>query len=91
MRAIHKYVLEITDEQVVPMGKHPIMRHVWMQGGQLCVWVEVTADKPLRGRVIRIFGTGHPMGEVAPWPFIGTAVDELRGLVWHVYDGGVAA
>lgn len=90
-RTIHKYVLEITDRQIIdiPGSFEPLC--VQNQGGQLCLWAEVEFEGAMAAnesrRIIDIYGTGSPMGDSFFSTYIGTA-QMPSGLVWHVYDGG---
>lgn len=93
-RTIYKYVLEITDRQVidVPRSFEPLC--VQVQNGCLCLWAEVefaglASGANVMQRVIEIYGTGnpHPADPSFLRSYIGT-VQMMDGLVWHVYDGG---
>lgn len=95
MRTIWKFPLEITDFQQIEVPENSSMLSVAFQdrhptyplagGKQLCLWVQVDTDRPMRKRGIYVVGTGNPMPDVIA-QFIGTALDP-RGFVWHVYAG----
>lgn len=51
--------------------------------GKIDFWYEFNPDAtPVQWRVYA-FATGRPIPDGATW--IGTAVDNDRGLVWHLY------
>lgn len=52
--------------------------------GMVTVWVETADSMPIVPRRFEVFGTGHtipPEGH-----YMGTAVDRVSGLVWHLYE-----
>lgn len=55
------------------------------------LWAMVDPSFPKVNRVIHCLPTGgaHTVGS-ALLPFLGTVVDDERGLVWHYFDGGQA-
>lgn len=85
MKTIYKYPLAIMGEQSVQMPEYAAILRVGMQAGQLCLWAEVNTDKPIEKRTIEIFGTGHEMTKTHK-DYIGTAIDDQNGLVWHVFE-----
>ena len=90
MRTIHKYLLSITDEQVVEMPIGAEILTVQTQGANsVCLWAEVDAEQPKESVTIFTYGTGHQMRDVKQ-RYIGTY--QLNGgglvgngLVFHVY------
>jgi len=85
MRAVYKYELEITGEQVLRIPKGAQLNYFGEQNGKLFVWADVRDTNDLEDRVINIFGTGHPIGD-HPYEWMGT-VQMSNGLVWHIYEG----
>lgn len=83
-KRIWKYVLQITDEQIieVPNGAKPL--HVGQQDGHLCLWMVVDVESEFTKFVVNIVGTGNPVPNELP-PYIGTA--QIHALVWHVFAG----
>lgn len=86
MHTIHKYKLQITDEQtiMVPGGSRVIS--TGLDGdGDLCVWAEVRTDFALARRTIWIVGTGQPFPTMENrGRFLGSVLHE-GSLVWHVF------
>lgn len=83
MRTVHKYSLDITDAQAVPMPKGAKVVHVGEQRGVLCLWAEVDTDRPKEDRHFVIVGTGNPRPKDAK-THLGSAV--VGPFVWHVYE-----
>jgi hypothetical protein len=88
VQTIYKYRLEITDAQRVKMPEDAEILTAQFQGEDLCLWAVVDTDRPIRERVIEIFGTGNPM-----WvdmgvhrKFIATAQRPNMPPVWHVFE-----
>ena len=83
---IFKYPLEITDTQIVSMPEGAKLLSVAYIDAQLYLWALVDTDRPKVRRSIEIYGTGHPCHSWAT-VFVGTVIDPIHGLVWHVFDG----
>jgi hypothetical protein len=83
MKTIYKYVLRRSEIDV----KMPIGANILSVGGfngELCVWAEVDTELPLESVVFEVYATGdHVQGHIEG--FIGTALFEKQGLVFHVY------
>ena len=88
---IYKYVLEITDRQVIEIGKqYATPLSVGEQNGKLVMWAVVEDDFAKRGLigndnyeiVVDIIGTGRNCETNKR--FLGTVVMSY-GLVWHVF------
>ena len=84
MWTIFKYPLEITDEQLIPLPMDARVLSVGLSGGRPCLWALVDSALPPAPWRIHIYGTGQPVDH-AQHEFIGTVVDDRRGLVWHVF------
>jgi hypothetical protein len=85
MKTIHKYPLEVADEQDVTMPVGAVILTVQVQNNQPCLWALVEPDNPTQIRTILMHGTGNP-GECF-WRYIATI--QLHGgkLVFHVFEG----
>jgi hypothetical protein len=59
--------------------------HVAEQGGVPCLWARVNPLNEKTRRLIRTFGTGHPMPD-SPGAYIGTFMLAGEALVFHVYS-----
>lgn len=82
---IHKFILAITDEQMVEVGdRYARALSVGEQDGQLVLWAAVDPSHASDAGVliIRIYGTGNPHS--LRGRFIGT-VQMTDGLVWHIF------
>jgi hypothetical protein len=87
---IHKYTLEITDEQILTLPYGARLLHVDMQMGQPRLWALVDTEAVKQDRFIRIFGTGNPIEakDLDRLVHIGTFQDDRHMLpaVWHVFE-----
>lgn len=101
MRTVHKFPLEILDEQEVdmPPGSQPLSVGVQHgpDGPTLVAWAMVDTNATRVGvpmgttfrRRFYIRGTGHQLRpEIEAQFFIGTVAWPGGGLIWHVFDGG---
>ena len=86
MKAVWKYILDVTDTQHVPMPRGAELLAVACQHGRLVLWARVEPTSALVNRFIYVCGTGNPAPIAAR--FVGTAVMADGALVWHVFDGG---
>jgi len=89
---IWKFPLETTDRQTIRMPKDACILSVQTQRGDPQLWAMVNSTAPMVGRRIRIYGTGHEMGEdLIPYmgsAFVGTYQLSGGALVFHVFDAG---
>lgn len=83
MKTIYKYILKITDRQLVRMHEGANILTTANQRGELCIWAEVDTSRPCENRNIRIVGTGNPFIPKNPG-YIGSA--QIEDFVWHVYE-----
>lgn len=59
---------------------------VGLQRGRICAWIRLRpSDEDLVAVSFRAYGTGHDI-EGDPGRFIGTVIDEVDRLVWHVFQ-----
>ena len=90
MRTIHKFQLEMADQQVVVMPTGADIIAVDKQRGHegLMVWAIVdTEGTETEERSFAIHGTGHPIvDDASGGTHIGTVLAENGALVWHVFD-----
>ena len=85
MNTIHKYTLEITDEQFVTLPQWSKILTVQVYGGKLCLWAVVDKEeKRTQDRCIRIIGTGNPVVDASQLKYIG--IVQMSGGVWHVFE-----
>ena len=86
MKTIHKYELEITDEQSVAMPSMRQILSVGTQHGRVYVWALVDTDYAEAPVRFRIIGTGNPAGEEPNKDsFLGTVITDEGKLVWHIF------
>ena len=88
-KTIYKYPLVIDDEQTIDLPFEAKVIHVgYDPAGTLCVWAEVNPNNPPQPHVFYVRGTGHPFtGQEGQ--HIGSVVDSLNFLVWHIYNGSL--
>lgn len=79
---IHKYPLEITDVQEVPLPEGAQILSIGNQNGVLCLWALVNPLKPIMPRRFRIVGTGNSIKQ-HPGMHLATVV--IDPFVWHVF------
>ncbi len=85
MKTIHKYHLEIVDEQAIGMPAGAVVLSVQHQLGKLVLWALVDTTMHERRRCFRVVGTGDPFeGYTSDWRHVGTV--QMNGLVWHVFE-----
>jgi hypothetical protein len=82
MRQVWKFPLTVTDRQSVAMPRNARILRVVVQRDTPTLWAEVDPSEPPVERIIRIFGTGHPLP--ARCIYQGTAA--IGRFVWHVYE-----
>jgi hypothetical protein len=83
MRTIHKYVLDLAEDQDVVMPAGAVVLDAQMQSGALCIWAEVDTANPNERRVFWILGTGKER----PLPAARHIATVQSGVwVWHVYE-----
>ncbi len=92
MKTIHKYPLEIVDEQSIGLPTGAVVLSVQHQQGKLVLWALVDTTMHERKRCFRIVGTGHPFeGYSSDWRHVATVqvppenLAMKTGLVWHVF------
>jgi hypothetical protein len=92
VRTIYKYAVKIdaSGKCVLTLPKYSTFLHVGQQDGEVFVWtkVNVNTGEELEDRILRVYGTGHPMNEVARQYYLGTAHLYNGALVFHVFEEG---
>ena len=90
MVTIHKYRLEIANQQRVTMRKGAKVLCVHNNPSGPCIWALVDTDEPMEKRTFFILETGKPCVWNAD-TYVGT-FDMLGGrIVYHVFDLGTLA
>ena len=92
---IHKYELEITDEQTIKMPRNAVFLSAQMQGNKPCIWCWVDPDGEMEDVTFRIFGTGHAIDRsrypgLRYWATVQTLHGNRSG-VWHIFSRDVIA
>jgi hypothetical protein len=85
MKTIHKFVLEVTDEQRIEIPSAHSILTVQLQDKRICLWAIVDTNSPKTTRYFRIVGTGNPFNDCMDFTYIGTVQMENGKLVWHVF------
>ena len=88
MTTIHKYPIQITDEQTVrmPAGAHVLTAQAQEGETRLCLWVMVDTSKPMTDYRVWVHGTGHQICDAATCGrYIGSAQMLHGRLIWHVF------
>jgi hypothetical protein len=85
-RAVWKFPIETTYEQVVQMPPDVKLLTVQVQYGKPCLWAEVEEHDHKVNRLIYIHGTGHPFTHDGI--YVGSYHLADGALVFHVYDAG---
>ena len=85
MITIHKFPLQVDDEQTIQMHPGATVLSVQMQRGVLCLWAMVnTLQGPPVLRTVYVHGTGHPV--ISPdSQFVGTVQIMEGDLILHVF------
>lgn len=82
-KTIHKYVLDVTDNQEVNTHLFAKPLAIQVQNDKICLWMEVDTE---RGQVkfpIKCVGTGHSINLTDPWKHFATI--QIDVLVFHYY------
>ena len=84
MEKIYKYILAVTDEQVIYLPQGATLLTVQVQHGVPCLWAKVNPDSPNEEHRIIIKGTGHSLEEVGE--YLGTFQLYSGELVFHAFE-----
>ncbi len=86
MKTIWKFPLEVTAVQYVGMPRGSEILSVDSQRDTVCLWAMVDPDAAKEVRTIRIFGTGHPVGDEEKLVYLGMAKILHESLIFHVFE-----
>lgn len=81
MKAIHKYLLKLQEEQTLAIPEGYEIIHCGMQNGWICLWAIVPLVGEMTSVKVKVFGTGQPMSSHGK--HIGTVQHDAY--VWHVF------
>lgn len=84
MQTIHKYPIEITDEQVIMMPVFAQLLCVQTQFGKPCIWARVQTENEMSPVHIHITGTGNPITHENA-AYLGTFQTDNGFFVGHVF------
>jgi hypothetical protein len=87
MRVVWKFGLQLVPKQEIMLPKGSEILCVQTQQGLPCMWAMVDRTRQPVRRLIRTFGTGHPM-DFIPTKYIGTYQVDNGNEVYHVWDDG---
>lgn len=99
---VYRYPLAVTDRQVISMPEGATILKVARRDGHTVVlgvgaheavelWALVDPDAPMRERVIRAAGTGHPMPDAAELTYLDTVQVRNGQLVFHFFESSEPA
>lgn len=83
MKTIHKYNIEITDEQKIAMPIGSVLLCAQIQKNALVLWAQVETSIEKEDVKIEVFGTGNPMPD-GNRIYLST-VQAPMGFVWHIF------
>lgn len=92
MFQVWKFDLKVTDFAVVKMPEGAKVLSAAERGefgNRLDVWALVDTEAPMRDRLFRVVGTGHPFPDAEDCRFVAT-VHTRVGLVWHLFEAEAA-
>jgi hypothetical protein len=81
---IWKFLFSIQDEFELEMPDTPFPLTVQLQDDVPCMWAIVNPNAPKAKKRFRVYGTGHPIGELSGQHYIGTI--QQNGFVWHIFS-----
>jgi len=88
MITVFKTVLEITDEQKIPMQQGSRITKVGEQGGKLTLWYICDPEAEINDETFYVVGTGQQLPDTFPGTYVGSVqinVEGAREMVWHVF------
>jgi hypothetical protein len=83
MITIHKFPLQLREEQEITLRHGAQILDFQIQRGSLCCWALINTEKPEAKRTIIIVGTGHAVPKYS-MRFISTVQD--GAYVWHIFE-----
>ncbi len=84
MKTIHKYPLQLKEQQKIHLHEDAQILYAGEQNGDLFLWARVNTDFDTELRTIQVYGTGHEVNEF-DLGYIST-VQMQNGLVFHVFE-----
>jgi hypothetical protein len=85
MNTIHKFKIEIVDEQVIEIDPFAKILSFQVQNGEAFIWALVNSNNVKVPYRFAIVGTGNPfIYDKSDARFIGTV--QLNGFVWHLFQ-----
>ena len=86
MKVIHKYKLNLVDEQTIPLPRYSTVLSAIAQHDAIVVYALVdTATIETHDKTFRIVGTGHHHKDHAKWQYLATVTTNSDLFVWHVF------
>lgn len=82
---IYKYSLDITDEQVLQIPKSAKFCSLQVQNNVPCIWLMVDETEEDGLFKIITYGTGHKLGNLDNYAFLGTYQLFNGSLVYHIF------
>jgi len=90
MRTIYKYEVPVEGRFKLLLPKESVVLSFQIQNGVPCIWAMVETAHIDEERRFRLFGTGHPIGNIpkgAGIHYIGTVQQsQIPQLVWHLFE-----
>lgn len=85
MKTIHKFGLQLQDEQTleIPAGSKILCAQT--QRNEIYLWAEVDTQAVMTKQTFYIRGTGHPLPEI-PADYVGTLQVNNGTFVFHIYQ-----
>ena len=85
MKTIHKFHVTIQlGTFCIPLRAFCTIRHLAMQNGYPCLWVEVDTKQAVHNRYFKWFATGEEIAEYST--YVGTVFLHDGDLVYHLYE-----
>ncbi len=85
MITIWKFPITTNEYQSIEMPAGARILDVQMQFDQPAIWALVNSITPKEARLIRVFGTGQLLPNIA-LTYIGSFQMAGRSFVWHVFE-----
>lgn len=83
-KTIWKFLLELTDGQVLMIPEGAEVLTVQLQNGEPCLWAIVNPEHGPEPRRFEIHRTGNPIAAFAERRYIATF--QQPPFVWHVFE-----
>lgn len=86
MKSIYKYGVEIADSFQIDMPENAEILTCQTQNGKPFLWAIIKKDVPLKTRVFRVLGTGHPINTTEGLKYINTFQMQAGYLIFHIFE-----